>query len=82
MTVTIEILGAGCAKCKAAYALFERLARETGADADIVKVEDMAQIMQAGILSTPGIRVDGEMKLVGKVPSRADALRWIGAAGD
>ncbi|HHH89723.1 MAG TPA: thioredoxin family protein [Aliiroseovarius sp.] len=74
----IEILGAGCAKCKAAYALIQKVIADTGAPVELEKVEDMARIMQAGIMSTPGIRVNGEMKLVGKVPSRADIQRWIG----
>jgi len=73
----IEILGAGCAKCKSAHALIARLIAESGADVELVKVEDMAEIMQAGIMTTPGIRVDGTMKLVGKVPSKAEVLRWI-----
>ncbi len=74
----IEILGAGCAKCKAAHALIQKVIADTGAPVDLEKVEDMARIMQAGILSTPGIRVNGEMKLVGKVPSRAEVQGWIG----
>ena len=73
----IEILGAGCAKCKSAHALIARLIAESGAEVELVKVEDMAEILQAGIMTTPGIRVDGQMKLVGKVPTKPEVLGWI-----
>ncbi|HHS94343.1 MAG TPA: thioredoxin family protein [Rhodobacterales bacterium] len=75
----IEILGAGCAKCKSAHALIAKTLAETGAEAELIKVEDMAEIMQAGIMTTPGIRVDGKMKLIGKVPSHAQVAAWLAA---
>lgn len=77
----IRIYGAGCAKCRASYDLITKAVAETGADVTVTKVEDMAEIVGRGILSTPGIEVDGEMKMIGKVPSRAEVLDWIGAAG-
>ncbi len=76
----IEIFGTGCAKCKASYALIDRLITETGAPVELVKVEDIAAIMGAGIMSTPGIRVDGEMKMVGKTPTTAQVRDWLDAA--
>lgn len=82
MTTEIRIFGAGCAKCKATLALIDRLLAEAGADARVTKVEDMAEIVARGIMSTPGIEVDGDMKLIGKVPSRAEILDWIGAQAE
>lgn len=76
----IRIYGAGCAKCCASYDFITKAVAETGADVAVIKVEDMAEIVGKGIMTTPGIEVDGEMKLVGKVPARAEILDWIGAA--
>ena len=77
MTTEIKVLGAGCAKCKATLALVREVIDAEGADARLVKVEDMAEIMRHGIMSTPGIMVSGEMKMVGKVPSRAQVREWL-----
>jgi len=76
----IRIYGAGCAKCRASHDLIARVVDETGAEVTVTKVEDLAKIAGKGILSTPGIEVDGEMKVIGKVPSRAEVLDWIGAS--
>ncbi len=76
----IRIYGAGCAKCRASHELIARVVEETSADVTVTKVEDLAEIAGKGILSTPGIEVDGEMKMIGKVPTRAEVLEWIGAS--
>jgi len=78
----IRIYGTGCAKCRASHDLITRIIGETGADMAVIRVEDMAEIISRGIMSTPGIEVDGEMKLIGKVPRRAEVLEWIGADAD
>jgi len=81
MTHDIKVLGAGCAKCKATLALFQRVIAAEGYDARLSKVEDMAEIMSHGIMSTPGIMVDGEMKLVGRVPGRDQIREWLAEPG-
>lgn len=73
----IRIYGAGCAKCRASYDLITRVVAETGAGVSVTKVEDMAEIVGKGIMTTPGIEVDGAMKLIGKVPGKAEVLNWI-----
>ncbi len=75
--VEIRVLGAGCAKCKATLALVDEVIAAEGADAKLIKVDDMAEIMSHGIMSTPGIMVNGEMKMVGKVPSRNQVRQWL-----
>ena len=73
----IEILGSGCPKCRSLTALVERVVKETGAAAEIVKVEDIAEIVKRGVLSTPVLVIDGETKSVGKAPSGNEIKKWI-----
>jgi small redox-active disulfide protein 2 len=63
----IEILGPGCSKCKALYENAKRAVEESGANAEIVKVEDIAGIMSYGVMSTPALVIDGQVKFAGKV---------------
>jgi small redox-active disulfide protein 2 len=67
----IEILGSGCAKCKLLAERAEEAARESGLDARIVKVTDYPDIVSRGVMSTPGLVVDGVVKSQGHVPSVA-----------
>ncbi|MGE0554615.1 MAG: thioredoxin family protein [Gemmatimonadales bacterium] len=77
MTV-IQILGPGCAKCKATYALIEKVARDRGVPIQLAKVEDLQAIMAHGIMSTPGVVVDGVVVHAGGVPSRSAGETWLG----
>ena len=77
MPIEIKVLGAGCAKCKATLALIEQVIEAEGADAELTKVEDMQEIMSHGIMSTPGIMVNGKMKMVGRVPGREQVREWL-----
>ncbi len=74
----IEILGSGCPKCRSLTALVERVVKETGITAEIVKVEDIAEIVKRGVLSTPVLVIDGEIKLVGRTASADEIKKWIG----
>jgi small redox-active disulfide protein 2 len=75
----IEVLGPGCHNCRQ----LERNAREamamTGVEADIVKVTDYAEIAGYGILSTPGLVIDGKVVSYGRVPSPGDIAAWLTA---
>jgi len=65
----IKVLGPGCANCKKLEAsVFEAVA-QMNIDADIQKIEDIQEIMSYGVLSTPGLVVNGEVKVSGRVPS-------------
>lgn len=64
----ILVLGTGCAKCKKLERLVVKSVDELGIDAEIEKVEDIQEIMQYNILSTPGLVIDGEVKLSGYLP--------------
>ncbi len=74
----IEVLGTGCAKCKKLAEMTQRAVTEMELDAEVVKVEDIQAIVAAGVLMTPGLVVDGQVKSVGKVPSMDELKKLIG----
>lgn len=65
----IQILGTGCPKCKKLAENAEAAAKELGLEHDLEKVTDINEIMKFGVMMTPCLAVDGEVKIVGKVPS-------------
>ncbi len=65
----IEVLGPGCRNCEVLYERAERAAQELGLEFEIKKVTDIGAIMGYGVMSTPALVVDGEVKLAGRVPS-------------
>ena len=78
----IKVLGTGCANCKTTLKLIEDAAREKGEEIELTKVEDIADIMAYGVMSTPGVVVDGKVVHAGGVPDCATIDRWLeGEAG-
>ncbi len=75
----IEILGTGCAKCRKLDELVREVVLETGVDAEVSKVEDIKKIMGYGVMTTPALVIDGQVKVAGKVPSAGDIRQLIGA---
>jgi small redox-active disulfide protein 2 len=65
----IQVLGPGCAKCKVLFEHAEQAAKELGLEFEIQKVTDFSAIMDYGVMSTPALVVNGELKLAGRVPS-------------
>jgi small redox-active disulfide protein 2 len=55
----VKVLGVGCANCRTTVRLLETIAHEKGVDLELEKVEDMEKIMSYGIMSTPGVVIDG-----------------------
>ena len=76
----IEVLGPGCPNCQA----LEKRAREAvtmaGVEAEIVKVTDYREIAARGILSTPGLVIDGVIRSYGRIPSAGDIATWLSEA--
>ena len=67
----IKVLGSGCAKCKTTYEMIEKIVKENQLDATLSKVEDIVELLNYGIMTTPAIVVDGEVKLKGHVPTES-----------
>ena len=65
----IEIFGTGCPKCKKLYQNTEEAVKDLTLEAEVVKVEDIQKIINAGVMMTPAFAVDGEVKSAGKVLS-------------
>ena len=74
----IKVLGPGCAKCQETEKLVKETVAETGVEADVEKVTDIMKIAGYGVVVTPAVMVDGEIKSVGKIPSKEDIKSWIG----
>ncbi|AKB73863.1 Thiol-disulfide isomerase and thioredoxins [Methanosarcina lacustris Z-7289] len=73
----IEILGTGCSKCKKTKEIIEKVLKETGVEAEVLKVEDFETILNYGVMVTPAVVVDGDVKVAGKVPDEKDIRKWI-----
>ena len=73
----IEILGMGCPKCKVLYENAQKAVKELSIDAEIVKVEDMDKITEYGVMMTPALVIDGEVKAAGKVSSSEEIKQWL-----
>lgn len=74
----IKVLGPGCAKCEKTEKVVKEAVAEAGVDADIEKVSDMMKIAGYGVFGTPAVVVNGEVKSVGKIPSKKDVKSWLG----
>jgi small redox-active disulfide protein 2 len=75
--VRIEILGPGCAKCKGLEKNVKRAVKELGVKAEIIKVEDIQEIMDRGVMMTPALFIDGKAKAVGRLPEVEEIKRMI-----
>ncbi len=73
----IEILGTGCSKCKKTKEVIEKVLKQTGVEAEVIKVEDIEKIMSYGVMVTPAVVIDGDVKLAGKVPDEKEIKKWI-----
>ncbi|MGQ9688968.1 MAG: thioredoxin family protein [Desulfobaccales bacterium] len=73
----IQILGPGCPKCEELAKRTEEAARALGVDYELEKIKDLNQMMAMGVFMTPALVVDGEVKVVGKVPSEDELKEMI-----
>lgn len=78
----IQVLGTGCTKCKALFETVNKAVEETGVEAMVEKVEDIQQIMSYNILMTPGLVIDGYVKVAGRVPTLEEVKKLIHSASD
>ena len=75
----IKVLGTGCANCKATIALIEQIAAARGVTVKLEKVEELRDIMGYGVMSTPGVVINGKVVHAGGVPSRDKIEQWLTA---
>jgi small redox-active disulfide protein 2 len=73
----IEILGTGCPKCKLLEANVRKAVADKTVKADIIKVTDIAKIIEYGVMSTPAIVIDGEVKAYGRIVESKEIEKWL-----
>ncbi|MBU4047781.1 TM0996/MTH895 family glutaredoxin-like protein [bacterium] len=73
----IEILGTGCQKCKKLTELTEEIISKLGVSAEIVKVTDINKIIDYGVMVTPALVIDGNVKVAGRMPGKQEITDWI-----
>ena len=76
----IKVLGSGCANCRNTVALIEQVAQAKGVAIELEKVERLRDIMSYGVMSTPGVVIDGKVVHAGGVPARAKIEQWLAGA--
>jgi small redox-active disulfide protein 2 len=73
----IKVLGPGCPKCEQTEQNVRDAVAEAGVDADVEKVTDIMEIAGYGVFGTPSVVIDGEVKSVGKIPTKEDIKSWL-----
>jgi small redox-active disulfide protein 2 len=77
----IQVLGTGCPKCKKTLENVERAVKDLGISAEVEKVEDLKAIMGFGVMITPALAVNGQVKVAGKVPAVDEIKKFIAEKG-
>lgn len=73
----IKILGSGCSNCAKLEKITREVVEQLGIVAQVEKVQDIQKIMSYGVMSTPALVINGEVKLVGKVPNKAKMVEIL-----
>ena len=73
----IKVLGPGCPKCETTKKNVEEAVAELGVNAEIIKVTDTMEIAKHGVFGTPSVVVDGDVKSVGKIPTKDEIKQWL-----
>lgn len=73
----IKVLGPGCPKCQQTEKVVREALTETGVKADLLHVTDILEIGSYGVFGTPAVVVDGDVKSVGKIPTKEEVKGWI-----
>ena len=74
----IKVFGPGCSKCKTTYQVVEKVIKENNLDVKLTKVEDIMEMMNYNIMTTPAIVVDEVVKIKGKVPTESEVKEILG----
>ena len=78
---SIKVLGRGCHNCEITASAIAQTAKEAGVEIELVKVTDIAEIMAFGVMSTPGVVVDGKVAHSGGIPCPDSVRTWVKEAG-
>ena len=73
----IEVFGPGCHRCQNVEKAVKGALSELNISADVEKVNDITKIVNAGIMQTPGLRINGKMKCTGRIPKVEEIKKWI-----
>ena len=73
----IKVLGPGCRNCEALEKAVKEAVKELNLEVNIVKITDMDKIMEHDIMMTPGLVVNGNVKVFGRVPKKDEVVKWI-----
>jgi len=73
----IEVLGRGCVKCNLLYQLVLETLTKLGRDAEVIKINDIRRLPEYGMWLTPGLVVDGEVKVSGRIPTEEELEQWL-----
>ncbi|HUU40140.1 MAG TPA: thioredoxin family protein [Desulfatiglandales bacterium] len=73
----IKVLGPGCPKCHETEKHVREAVAEAGVDALVEKVTDIMEIAKHGVFGTPAVIIDGEVKCVGKIPTKDEIKKWV-----
>jgi len=74
----IKVLGPGCPRCHQTEEIVREAVAEAGVEAKIEKITNTMEIAAAGVFGTPAVIIDGEVKVVGKVPTKDQVKSWLG----
>ena len=75
--LTVKVLGSGCANCKRLEQIAHKVVQNLAIEAEIVKVTDFQEIMDHGVLNTPGLVVNDEVVSSGRIPSESEITTWV-----
>jgi small redox-active disulfide protein 2 len=73
----VQILGTGCPKCKKLFEAAQQAVKETGIEAEVTKIEDINEILKFNVMMTPALAIDGEVKVVGRIPKPEEIRKMI-----
>ena len=76
----VKVLGTGCPKCRKLYAEAEKAIASSGVKAELEKIEKIEEIIKYGVMATPGLVIENEVKASGRIPQSTEIASWIKAA--
>ncbi len=75
--LNITVYGPGCARCKETERRVRHVVEQAGVNVVVTKATDFAEMAKAGVLSTPAVSINGEIKVAGRIPSTDEIVAWL-----